>query len=295
LIDLDTTERRLRTTLSEVANLPTGALHPVTNPATGRHGIRPAGVRRVLGYTLAVVLTAAVVLVAAFVPAQRGSSHQARGSAPMSTRARRGATSSTTTTLPSNIPGFQQTLQQATPYPFSDFGNLAGTLVPGSVRAFTVAGTPKFEVAETTNNDPKYPLVLMPVDEFLGFYNLIGTDPPASVGFQGGGQPIAPPSAVKISVVENIPDWPKLGEQVYVWTQLPASTAYVTYTFEGDTSAWEESVDGVVAFLVPRPAAWDGEPYSACRASNPVLRAFDAQGDFLGQASAPCADGQSRP
>jgi hypothetical protein len=69
-----------------------------------------------------------------------------------------------------------------------------------------------------------------------------------------------------------------------VWTNVPEGTDYVTFTY-GDQTAWQRPVAGISYFTVPgsRPSL-GSEPV--------VLRAFDATGRQLGQATAtPYLDG----
>ena len=88
-----------------------------------------------------------------------------------------------------------------------------------------------------------------------------------------------------------IPDWPAAGRQVYVWADLPSDVAYVTYSYEGRDLTWVRPQRGVAAFLVPRPAVFDGSYAVWYTAPFPLVTAYNADGVQLAREKAPRVDG----
>jgi hypothetical protein len=103
--------------------------------------------------------------------------------------------------------------------------------------------------------------------------------------------PAVEPVAGAATSVFTITQWPVAGETVFVWSDLPADAAYVTYTDQGTTLDWEAPVAGTAAFLVPQlfPAE---APFSVWHTTPlPVLSAYDAAGNLLGTAAGPRVTG----
>jgi hypothetical protein len=196
------------------------------------------------------------------------------------------STTTTTTTLPSDMPGTQETLLPGKQFDhsLSQFPWLSD-VVKGTAHAFTVAGSPVFEVADQPPAGCE-PAASTETEAEAIFYvgngGLSGTVSP-----QMGCQPIAPPNLVHGSLVEIINSWPKYDQSVFVWPNLPTSVAYVTYSRNGRTSFWETPLDGTVGFLVPWPAVYDASFAQWHDAPIPVLRSYDAEGQLLATVKCP--------
>jgi hypothetical protein len=200
-------------------------------------------------------------------------------------------------TVPAAITGTQEVLQPATPFDLTKFGvggPLNNTnLVAGTAHSFTVDGSPTFEVADVTPGS-RSPLTASAstttgtgewTEEAALFY--VGVGGTSGTGGDATLTPLAPPSAVTGSPVQVLPNWPVPDKQLYVWTHLPTGTTYVTYTYQGDTLAWQGPVSGTIALLVPRPATFDGNYATWHSAPLPVITAYNTNGQVITQVKAP--------
>ncbi|MGH9172365.1 MAG: hypothetical protein ACRD0Z_16090 [Acidimicrobiales bacterium] len=285
MIDLDTAEERLRVTLKAVANLPAGAL-PRSTPRAKRAKARRAGrTRHLLTIAIAVAASGAVAVLLV-VPGSRHGGGANRAAATSAAAASTTTTTTTTTNVPSDIQGTEETLVPARAFSYSDsqFSWLE-VAVKGTVHAFTVANSPEFEVAELTplGCDPQPNGVT--ATESLSYTGRGGGS--GSVGPQMGCQPSAPARLTGPTTVEIINNWPTVRRSVFVWPNLPASVAYVTYSRAGKTLFWEKPLDGTAGFSVPWPRIYDGAYAAWHDAPIPVLRAYNSAGGLVATALCP--------
>lgn len=160
------------------------------------------------------------------------------------------------------------------------------TAMPGRLHSFTVAGSPPFVVFDGTANPagvaPSRPA---PVSSVVSYDMTIHTS--GGFGVQAEGIPLEASARSARPTVFVIPDWPANGLQGYVWSHLPAGTAYVTYSWQA-VRYWERPVDGVAGFFMARPAVFDGPTYADWHSAPiPVLRAYDQAGVEVGRVFAP--------
>jgi hypothetical protein len=273
-------EDRIRLTLREIADLPPGSLEPL-DEAGGRHPNRAGWIM------LGGLAAATTIIVVAMVVTLNSNDHPNRQvvtSQPPATVSPPSTTSGFTAPVDA---GDEQSLS-ASPPPFDIDNHLARisgqTVIAGTSHSFTVAGSPAFETAlvitqqRGVSGRPAGPRV-----EAYGLY-WIGVGGLSGTGGDGGFLPV---NATTESPVEIIAGWPQSDQQLYVWPSIPAGTAYVTYTYQNRTLFWERPSAGIVALLVPRPTAFNGNYSTWHTAPLPVLSAFDKQGRLLQQVEAP--------
>jgi hypothetical protein len=154
---------------------------------------------------------------------------------------------------------------------------------PGTVRAFSVDGSEGFVTMDGRSSGA---ITGSPSMEFaVGVYEADGAG-----GFGLGIQ------SIPIPLTEVQAGRPAVfllglgadqGNQGYAWSHLPADAEFVTYTWES-VHRWVRPIDGVAAFMMRRPAQFNGPTYADWHtAAVPILRAFDADGNQIAEAKAP--------
>jgi len=199
----------------------------------------------------------------------------------------------TTQGLPQSVVGAEQSLVAMTVptwfgYTSGHKFNSSCSTVVGQPLAFSVGDSPPFIVfhesmTARTPRCPVNPVVALPISPYLeyeGNGGLAGTGYDTNSGSPGTVEGTA-------TSLFLVPDWPVAGQQVYVWADLPSDVRYVTYSFQGQDLAWVIPQSGIAAFLVPRPAAFDGSYAVWHTAPFPIVTAYNASGQQLAQEKAP--------
>jgi hypothetical protein len=103
---------------------------------------------------------------------------------------------------------------------------------------------------------------------------MIADAPVLEAGYQGGCIPN--PAETFVATIDTGPN-DALGSRAYAaWVELPAGTAYVTYSY-GPERWWQRPLDGVTYFATDATPKHGGEPL--------VARAFAADGRQVGEIS----------
>jgi hypothetical protein len=136
----------------------------------------------------------------------------------------------------------------------------------------TPAGT-NFTVVQTSGSAP----VIVYHDATSACMSIAAAPVPAA-GYQGACLPQSLAAQTLVGTLDTGPVMLPTTLAYGVWSDVPSGAEYVTFTY-GDEHKWQRPVDGVSYFTVPAPPPLDSEPV--------VLRAFDAQGNELGQATRP--------
>ena len=287
-LDDDVLERRLRETFQAVAAGPIGQGRVPVVSDSPRPRIRPK--------VTAVLVAAAIVLVF-FVPLPHVSLltrlvTPAKFTTPTSVVP--ATVTPTSEGLPQDVTGVEQSLlavsvptwfvkEYETATAQQRLSTSACFTMVGQPLAFSVGDSPSFIVwnGSLTPLKPVCPSN-PPIAAYLDYVGngLAGT------GYDGGsGSPgTVEGTATSLLLIEN---WPVAGQQVYVWADLPSDVSYVTYSFQGQDLAWVRPQSGVAAFLVPRPAAFDGSYAVWHTAPFPIVTAYNASGQQLAQEKAP--------
>lgn len=276
-------EQQLRATFRAVVAQPDAAGGARGAPEAGGDAPRyPAYDRRARanqGVRLAVTLTAVaalLILLAVLLLPGLGSGTRSR-------RAAEARSAPPPSTVPAGIAGTEEVLEPAVP----PSGWVAVGTGPmdcrfGVPEAYTVSGSPTFVVADWGPSSGGFGcgqqdrVDVTYAGNGLGNGTGIDSEPGAAVNLGG--------TTTSIGV---IPDWPVQGQQIYVWGDLPASVAYVTYAYQSGDLTWERPVDGTAAVLVPRPTAYDGDYATWHTAPFPVFTAYTADGTEIGTIEGP--------
>jgi hypothetical protein len=287
-LDDDVLERRLRETFQAIAAGPIGQ---------GRVPVVPDSPRPHIRRKVTAVLVAAAIVLVFFVPLPHVSLLKrlvtpAKFTTPTSVVP--ATVTPTSEGLPQDVTGVEQSLL-AVPVP-SWFANRYETAAAqrwwSSFGCFTMVGQPlAFSVGDSPSfivwNGSITPLKPVcpsnpPIAAYLEYVGngLAGTGYDGTAGSPG----TVEGTATSLLLIEN---WPVAGQQVYVWADLPSDVSYVTYSFQGQDLAWVRPQSGVAAFLVPRPAAFDGSYAVWHTAPFPIVTAYNASGQQLAQEKAP--------
>jgi hypothetical protein len=242
---------------------------------------RPRKSRRI-----AVGLAACVtvgICTAATIVATHTSTSTARVVQPASPAA---ATSSPATQFdgPSGVQ--QQIARTSLPSWWTERAQLAhGSKIIGDARAFSGPGIQTFVIAtESAGATPNEPAL------FAFQYNLHANPDSGSAGVQGEGlltTAVEAAGPLSFKSVFMLANQPAVGEQTYWLPHLPSNAAVVSYQYPGAVRYWERVVDGTVAFVVPRPAAYDGDFATWHTAPLAAITAYDASGQVIAQTTAP--------
>jgi len=176
-------------------------------------------------------------------------------------------------------------------------GSLQQSVVDeGAEGAFEIDNSPPFVISDQSS-----PPLLKPGQPESKGYKVLsscvtyqGTGSPNGTGTDSACNPLK--SATQTNVpIEIIPDWPTKGSQIYVWSHLPASVKYVTYSYVGKDRVWVSPVKDAAAVLVPRPAVFDGNYGVWNKAPFPKLKAFTSRGHLVAVEDAPRIGGDKVP
>jgi hypothetical protein len=294
-LDDDVLERRLRETFQVVAAGPIGP---------GRVPAMPDSARPRIRHKVTAVLVAAAIMLVFLVPLPHVSLFKSLVASskvttpptvvPATTPSSVVPATVTTTSqgLPQSVVGTEQSLVSvAVPTWFAYTTPSPCSTVLGQPVAFNVGDSPPFIVfhesmSARTPRCPINPVVPSPNFAWLEYVGngLAGTGYDGSAGSPG----TVEGTATSLFIIDP---WPVAGQQVYVWADLPSDVRYVTYSFQGQDLAWVRPQSGVAAFLVPRPAAFDGSYAVWHTAPFPIVTAYNASGQQLAQEKAPRVDG----
>lgn len=291
----DILETRLRETLRAVAEAPItpGRMPTLTDPR------RPRVARR-----MTTVLVVAAIVIVFFVPLPHASLFTRLvtpskkttpstvvpvGSNVTSTNVAPTTVTRSTQGLPQSVVGSEQSLDAVAVPTWFRYTSRCSTVV-GQPLAFSVGDSSPIVVWHGSMSARKPMCPTIPVSAPVSANVEYEGNGLAGTGYDGVAGSSGTVAGTATSLFLIAP-WPVAGQQVYVWAYLPSDIAYVTYSFEGKDLAWVKPQSGVAAFLVPRPAAFDG-PYAVWHtAPFPIVTAYNTSGQQLAQERAPRVDG----